>query len=376
MEVVGRLAGGIAHDINNYLGAIMGFAELVKMKHGEDIPLSQKMDDIINSTYSASTLIDQLLAYGKRQSARPKVVNLNSIIKSMQQMMERLIGEDIDFSLFLADDLYNVKIDPSQVEQVLVNLLINARDAMPKGGKITIDTANAEFFDEHVMRHSELKTGKYVKLGVSDTGTGIPDEIRDKIFEPFFTTKNKDKSSGLGLATIYGIVEQNGGSIEVKSASGSGATIAIFLPRCDEELTGSLDEKSPETRDLRGSEKILFVEDNDDVRSSTKSLLDAMGYRVIVAANGLEALNLFEDQGDDIDLIITDVVMPGMSGKELVERIQGKKKKVAALFISGYDDDVVSLHGILQEKIHFLQKPFTSRDLAGKIKEILQKSPL
>jgi PAS domain S-box-containing protein len=371
MEAVGRLAGGIAHDINNYLGAVTGFCDIVRIKHSSDEEIVERMDAAIASIVKASTLIKQLLAFSRMQPVKPVVVDLNDVVGKMEKMMMRLIGEDIELLTDLGADLWNVKIDPAQVEQVIVNLLVNSRDAMPQGGRVTIQTANIDVDEWFLKKYPKQKRGPYVLLSVSDTGIGIPAKIQDKIFEPFFTTKGRGKGSGLGLSTVYGIVKQNDGYIWVDSEMGSGATVQMYLPVCEEEVPYPCEEVKESTADLGGHGRILIAEDNPDVRESLKAMLETMGYTVTAAANGEEAIALFDEMGGNIDLLVTDVVMPGMSGKDVAERIKKIKENVKVLFISGYDDSVIVDHHILGDSVNLLQKPFPAKELAKKIKSIL-----
>lgn len=375
MEAVGRLAGGIAHDVNNYLAAITAQCELVKRKEHPDSRVVAKMDAIIASSFKVSSLIKRLLAFSRQQSVQPEVINLNFIVEELEKMMERLIGEDIHLDSRLADDLWNVKMDPSQVEQIIVNLLVNARDAMPTGGRVTIETTNLRYDEALTRLQGKLQPGDYVQLSVRDTGIGIEPEILDKIFEPFFTTKGKTGSSGLGLATVYGIVEQNGGTIEVHSQVGSGTVLKIYLPRSLEELPDLAGAGAHSAPAAGGSERILLVEDNEELRGSTKAVLQALGYRVTVASDGDLGLKVFKASPQDYDLIVTDVVMPGMSGRELVDRIHWLHPEVKVVFVSGYTDNVILRHGIAEGEVDFLEKPFTADHLARKVREVLDREP-
>ena len=371
MEAVGRLAGGLAHDINNYLGAITGFSDLVKITHVEDQALARRMDSITETALRASSLIRQLLAFSRRQPSVPEVLNLNVVIGGMESMMRRLIGEDVRLATRLAGNPWNVKADPSQLEQVLVNLLVNARDAMPHGGELAIETENVEFHAGESGIPGFMKPGRYLMLAVSDTGTGIPEEIREKIFEPFFTTKDTGKGSGLGLSTVYGIVKQHDGYIQVHNRPTKGAVFRIYLPACEDRVDPSADSPDHLPRARQGSEKVLLAEDNDDVRESTTEILAALGYDVLAVSSGEEALLLFEKRREEIDLLITDVVMPGMGGKALADRACRMKKDLKILFISGYPEEVIANHGVIEKGIHYLQKPFSVSGISGKIRELL-----
>ncbi|MEK6779725.1 MAG: PAS domain S-box protein, partial [Candidatus Deferrimicrobiota bacterium] len=371
MEAVGRLAGGLAHDINNYLGAITGFSDLVKITHGKDKALAKRMDAIAETALRASSLIRQLLAFSRRQPSAPEVLNLNVVIGGMESMMRRLIGEDVKLATRLEGNPRNVKADSSQVEQILVNLLVNARDAMPHGGELTIETANVEFNAGESGIPGFMNPGRYLMLAVSDTGTGIPEEIREEIFEPFFTTKETGKGSGLGLSTVYGIVKQHDGYIQARNRPSKGAVFKIYFPACEDRVDPSTVSPDFLPCARQGSEKVLFAEDNDDVRESTTEILTALGYQVLAASSGEEALLLFEKQRAEIDLLITDVVMPGMGGKMLADRAREMKKNLKVLFISGYPDEVIATHGVLHEGVNYLQKPFSVSGLSGKIREML-----
>lgn len=370
MEAVGRLAGGLAHDINNYLGAITGFSDLVKMTHGKDETLAKRMDAIAETAFRASSLIRQLLSFSRRQPTVPEVLNLNVVIQGMETMMRRLIGEDVKLATRLAGNPWNVKADPSQVEQILVNLLVNARDAMPHGGEVVLETGNVEFDEGDTRLPGFMKPGRYLVMTVSDTGTGIPEEIREKIFEPFFTTKETGKGSGLGLSTVYGIVKQHDGYIQVHNRPTNGAVFKIYLSACEDQVDPSTASPYLLPCARQGSEKVLVAEDNDEVRESTTEILKALGYSVLEASNGEEALLLFEKQRAEIDLLITDVVMPGMDGKGLADRAMALKKDLKVLFISGYPEEVIATHGVLQKGINYLQKPFSVSDFSGKIREL------
>ncbi len=366
MEAVGRLAGGIAHDINNYLSAILGFCEMVRLKHGESEAVARNMDKAIDSIMKASSLIKQLLAFSRKQPMKPKVIDLNGTIEGLGDMLDRLIGDDVELLLDLAEELCPVRVDPAQMEQVLVNLLVNARDAMPHGGKVVI---KSEIVVPEEKERKVLGEGRFVCLSVSDTGIGIPEEIKDRIFDPFFTTKGKDKGSGLGLSTVYGIIEQSGGKIFVESQVGAGTTFRIYLPFAGEDqvMEEELEEKKPVPSGLTGN--IVLVDDNDDVRESLEALLSAMGFVVHAYPSGYEAVDAVR-KGTPVDLLVTDLMMPGMNGwavaKEMKKLIPGLK----VLFISGYTGGVKE--GDLEEgEVHFMEKPFSARELSMKVMELL-----
>jgi signal transduction histidine kinase len=373
MDAVGRLAGGLAHDINNYVNAITSQCELVSMTAGPADRVADKMELVIATAGKITALIRRLLAFSKQQPVAPQVICLNEVVEGLRGMMKRLIGEDLQLETLLADDLGRTRVDPTQVEQIVVNLLVNAREASPRGGKVTIATANVPLGPDPPRTPSATQAGDYVLLAVSDNGSGIPPEIRDRIFEPFFTTREGTEARGLGLATVYGIVQQNGGHVAVDSEVGRGTTFRVYLPR-------TLEAAAPRppvptgVRPTGGGETLLLVEDNDELRSATRGLLDALGYRVATAANGPEALAALEEAGGRIDLVICDMVMPGMSGPEVVERLRARSPEIRVLLMSGYTDDVVARHGISEGKYDFLEKPFSADRLAVKIRFVLAGS--
>ncbi|HEX4964327.1 MAG TPA: response regulator [Thermoanaerobaculia bacterium] len=370
MEAVGRLAGGLAHDINNYVNAITSQCELVLMKAKPGDRVAGKMELVIATAGKITALIRRLLAFSKQQPVVPQVIDLNEVVDGLRGMTKRLIGEDLQLETFLAPDLWLTRVDPSQVEQIVVNLLVNAREASPRGGKATIETANVTLDEEYLRKNPTVAAGDYVLLAVSDSGTGIAPEIRDRIFEPFFTTKEGTEARGLGLATVYGIVKQNGGHVAVYSEVGQGTTFRIYLPRTLEAAAPRLPVPAG-TRPPGGGETILLVEDNDELRSAAQGVLETLGYRVATAANGPEALAALEERGGRIDLVICDVVMPGMSGQEVVERLRARRPEIRVIFMSGYTDNVVLRHGILEGEFDFLEKPFSADRLAAKIRGAL-----
>jgi signal transduction histidine kinase/CheY-like chemotaxis protein len=373
MESIGRLAGGIAHDINNYLAAITAQCEVIKLKPPTPERLNEKMDAVLKTSHRASGLIQRLLAFSRRQLVQPEVTSLNRVVEGISPMLGRLIGDDVRLKTRTAADLWNVEIDPGQLEQVIVNLVVNAREAMPDGGVITLETANANFDDGYVEHHPVAKGGKYAMLSVSDTGTGIPKEIQDKIFEPFVTTKDENTSSGLGLATVYGIVRQHGGYVWLYSEPGHGATFKLYFPRTEGAETSRADR--PEAMpDLPESIQVLLVEDNEELRASTVELLEGMGVTVLEASDGHRGLEAFARAGGEIDLVITDVVMPGMNGREMAEELRRSKPGLRVLFISGYTADIMVRHGLSEERVNFLQKPFSASQLAQQIQRLLGRS--
>jgi signal transduction histidine kinase/ActR/RegA family two-component response regulator len=371
MDAVGRLAGGLAHDINNYLAAIRAQCELVQRKPQPPERVVEKMSLVIGSVTRASTLIGRLLAFSRRQPINPEVVQLNQVVLGLEKMVRQHLGERIELSQHLAPDLWNVKMDPAQIEQIVVNLVVNARDAMPSGGRLIVETTNVSFDDSAREGRPVTTPGDYVLLSVSDTGMGIPPEIQDKIFEPFFTTKEGAGNSGLGLATIYGIVKQNGGNVWAYSEPGKGTTFRVYLPRSAEPLpAGAHETRTPRTV-VGGTERILLVEDNAEVRESTVGLLESVGYAVTAAPDGAQALAILERAPGPFDLLITDVVMPGLSGPEVAERVRARLGPLPVVFVSGYSESVIHYHGLLQPGVNFLAKPFAADALFRKVREAL-----
>ena len=370
MEAVGRLAGGVAHDFNNLLTAITGHAELVREDLREGDRLREDIEEILNAANRAAVLTKQLLAFSRRQVLAPRVVDLNALVANMDKMLRRLIGEDIDLRTVLGEDLGAVRADPGQLEQVLVNLAVNARDAMPQGGRLTLETGNVELDDAYVHAHEPVRPGPYVMLAVSDTGTGMTEEVQARIFEPFFTTKEAGKGTGLGLATVYGIVKQSGGYVWVYSEVGRGSAFKVYLPQVD-EAPEALTARAPAVGTAGGTETILVVEDEAMVRSLARISLGKRGYRVLEAANGGEALQLTEQHTDPIHLMVTDLVMPGMSGQELAERLARLRPGMKVLYISGYTDRALMRESVLPPGAAYLEKPFTPDALARKVRAVL-----
>ncbi len=371
MEAIGRLAGGIAHDFNNLLTIIKGYGTLSFMELKEGDPLKGSIGEILKATERAANLTRQLLAFSRRQAMEMKVLDLNAILKDMDKMLRRVIGEDIALVAHLAEDLGRTKTDPGQIEQVIMNLVVNARDAMLDGGKLTIETANVELDEAYARAHIAVKPGRYLMLSVSDTGVGMTREVKERVFEPFFTTKGTGKGTGLGLSTVYGIVKQSGGNIWVYSEPGRGTTLKIYLPRVDEPIA-VFKEKFEE--DLpRGSETILVVEDEEEVRKLAAHILQRQGYKVLEAPQGGDALLICEQHQDPIHLMLTDVVMPGMSGHQLAKRLKSLQPEMEVLYMSGYTDNAIAQHGVLGEGVNYIQKPFTVDGLARKVREVLDQ---
>jgi two-component system cell cycle sensor histidine kinase/response regulator CckA len=373
METVGRLAGGIAHDFNNILTVIKGYTQLLLSELNEDHPLRENLKEIKKSTERAEDLTRQLLAFSRRQVMEMKVIDLNHLIKNLEKMLCRVIGEDIELTTFLTDDLGRVKTDPAQIEQVILNLAVNARDAMPSGGKLTLETNNVELDKDYARTHISVAPGHYVMLSVSDTGCGMTPEVKDRIFEPFFTTKVKGKGTGLGLSTVYGIVKQSGGNIWVYSEPDKGTAFKIYLPRVEEEI--DVLSSQEEVLDLpKGNETVLLVEDDISVRDLAARFLLGQGYKVLEATNGNEAIQIAQEHlKEKIHLLLTDMVMPQMGGKELVGRFKSLHPGIKVLFISGYTDTTITHHGLSEPNTALLQKPFSLTSLAKKVREVLDK---
>jgi len=369
MEAVGKLAGGVAHDFNNLLTVINGYSDLIAKRLREEDPLRNNVEEIRKAGERAASLTRQLLAFSRKQVLQPKVIDLNEVVRETEQMLRRLIGEDIELRASLGPWLGSVKADPGQMEQVLMNLAVNARDAMPRGGKLTISTENVYLDEEYAAHHVSVAPGRYVILAVSDTGTGMDEQTRARIFEPFFTTKVAGKGTGLGLSTVYGIVKQSGGYVWVYSEVGRGTTFKIYLPRVD--AGAQVYSQTPShARELGGTEAVLLAEDDELVRNMIRFILSDHGYKVLAAANGAAALSIFE-RTEPIHLLLTDVVMPGMSGRELADRLTRLRPEMKVLFMSGYTEDAIVHHGVLDEGVNFIQKPFTPDDLARKVREVL-----
>ncbi|HXQ25410.1 MAG TPA: PAS domain S-box protein [Candidatus Acidoferrales bacterium] len=370
MEAIGRLSGGIAHDFNNLLGVIIGYSQVLKHKLGAGNGLFEHAEEIEKAGQSAASLTRQLLAFSRQQVLAPAVMNLNSLLSDMGKMLPRLIGEDIELALRLDPGLGRVKADQSQVEQVLMNLAVNARDALPQGGKLTIETANVTLDDAYTRYHPGSRAGDYVMLSVTDTGTGMTADTLAHLFEPFFTTKARGKGTGLGLATVYGVVKQSGGYVWVDSELGKGSSFKVYLPRI-EEAVAAAKAPAPPIEALHGAETLLLVEDADALRKLAKALLEEHGYHVVPAANGAEALQIVEQRQVPIDLLLTDVVMPGMNGRALAERLGQLQTGLKVLYMSGYTDSSIVDHGVPDAGTHLLHKPFTEETLVQKVREVL-----
>jgi PAS domain S-box-containing protein len=376
MEAIGRLAGGIAHDFNNLLMVISGYSEFLLDRLGPDPVLRSPAQEIAGAAGRASTLTRQLLAFSRKQMLAPKILDLNGVVTENLKMLTRMIGEDIDLVMVPAVGLGAVRADSGQIEQVIMNLAVNARDAMPAGGKLTIETSNVSIDEEYARFHAPLKTGSYVMLSISDTGAGMDSETQSHIFEPFFTTKGP-KGTGLGLSTVYGIVKQSGGYIWVYSDPGKGTTFKIYLPRIAEVAESSAQvAASPEPAATEpGTETILLVEDENNLRYLARQFLEKQGYRVIEATDGAVAMQIAVAHEGTIHLLLTDVIMPGMNGRELAQRISEMRPNTKILYMSGYTENVIGRNGTLDAGIRLLQKPFTLRDLKNTVREVLDSIP-
>jgi len=376
MEAVGQLAGGVAHDFNNLLTAILGYCNLLLDDMPHEDPLRPDLQEIRAAGERAAALTRQLLAFSRRQILHPQVVDINTIVRPLEKLLRRLISEDVELVTALAEDLMAVRADPAAIEQILVNLAVNARDAMPLGGRMTIETANVELDDTYAITHVTLKPGPYVMLAVSDSGAGMGEATRARVFEPFFTTKEQGKGSGLGLATVYGMVKQSGGYIWVYSEPGHGTVFKVYLPPAVRRSTPEEERDSGRRADAdRGWETVLLVEDEDAVRALAREVLRRHGYVVLEARHGLDALRVAERHTDDIHLLITDVVMPHMSGRDLAERLSSVRPSMKLLFMSGYTDHAV-MHRDLTPGSAFVQKPFTPEVLARTVRRILDRQPV
>ncbi len=376
MEAVGRLAGGIAHDFNNLLMVISGYSEFLIERLGSHSELGGPAQEIARAAERASTLTRQLLAFSRKQMLAPRIVNLNDVATENLKMLTRMIGEDVDLVMVPGQNLWPVRADAGQIEQVIMNLAVNARDAMPTGGKVTIETSNVTLDEEYARHHAPLRPGDYVVAAISDTGAGMDSETQAHIFEPFFTTKGL-KGTGLGLSTVYGIVKQSGGYIWVQSEVGRGTTFKIYLPRV--AATGDAAQPAAAVEDRKkvepGTETILLVEDEANLRYLARQYLEKQGYRVIEAADGAVAMQIAVAHEPVIHLLLTDVVMPGMNGRELAQRLSKIRPNMKVLYISGYTENVIGHNGMLDEGIHLLQKPFNLRDLKSVVREVLDESP-
>jgi nitrogen-specific signal transduction histidine kinase/ActR/RegA family two-component response regulator len=376
MEAVGRLSGGIAHDFNNLLGIIIGYGEILEEGTKEGDPLRDSVGEILKAGRQAASLTRQLLAFSRQQVLEPKILDLSGVVSDVEKMLRRLIGEDIELTTSLDRELGKVKADQGQIEQVLLNLAVNARDAMPNGGKLLIATSNEEI--DEVFAHQSpytVEVGSYICLSVTDTGCGMDAATQAQIFEPFFTTKEKGKGTGLGLSTVYGVVKQSGGHINVYSEVGTGTTFKIYLPRVD----ASLHKEGPRSNaniSLQGTETVLLVEDEDGLRNLTRTLLERCGYTVLVAKNASEALEVSRQHKGPVHLLLTDVVMPGANGRVLAQQLSEQRPDIKVVYMSGYTGQTFGGHAILDPGTFFLMKPFTRDALARKIRAALDGVPV
>ncbi len=372
MESIGRLAGGVAHDFNNVLCAITGHATLALDGLPSENPLRGTLEEISKAADRATDLTRQLLAFSRKQVIKPMVINLSKLIESLHPMLLRLIGEDIIFKTLPQKGLGCVRADPTQVDQIVLNLAVNARDAMPNGGELLIETSDALLDDGYCTSHANTTPGAYVMIAVSDTGCGMSADIIEKIFEPFFTTKQLGQGTGLGLATVYGIVEQNGGRIEVYSEPGKGSSFKVYFPRVLDKADALT--RPTVTKPVYGEETVLLVEDEEVVRHLAEKLLERLGYQVLSSAAPDEAISLLMQHEGPVDLLLTDVVMPHMNGRELAAKILKLRPKIKVLFTSGYTQNVFAHHGVLDENIEFLAKPYSLSTLAARVREVLDGS--
>ena len=372
MEAVGRLAGGMAHDINNYLAAITAQCELVLMTSDDEDPVRHRMDQVLTTSSKAAALIERLLSFSRQKPVMPEVLNVNRSVEDLMRLVERLVGEDVRLETRLTDELWNVEVDPTQIEQVILNLVVNAREAMPTGGRVLIETSNRTFRPSDLESLPIDQPGDYVVLSMTDTGVGVPEDMRELIFEPFVTTKDTGSQSGLGLAMVYAIANQNGGGVAAYSGEGQGATFKFYLPR-SRTLTVSTDKVAAGKIAVpRGTQHILIVEDNAELREAVSEALRGLGYTVSIASNAERALEVFDTFDSMPDLLVSDVVMPGMNGRELWEALAVRHPSLEVIFISGYTDDVILRHGIEEGEYRFLQKPFSIDELAITIASVFE----
>jgi PAS domain S-box-containing protein len=374
MEAIGCLAGGVAHDFNNLLTVILSYASFAIERVSKDEPLRDQLLQIKKAGERAATLTRQLLAFSRRQVLDLQVLDLNHLVVDLEKMLRRLIREDIELKCVLAPDLGRIRADPGQIEQVIMNLVVNARDAMPNGGILTVETGNVDLDDEYAARHVAVAPGPYVLLAICDTGCGMDANTKQRLFEPFFTTKEKGKGTGLGLSTVYGIVKQSGGNIWVYSELGKGTVFKAYMPRVADSLQPEELKRTGE-RPAIGSETVLLVEDNESLRAALERMLCRMGYTVLTATSGEDALLASERQQGDIHLLLTDVVMPLMSGPQLAEQLRRVRPKMRVLYTSGYTDDSIVHHGVLKPGTEFIEKPFSAADLARKVRDVLDRAP-
>jgi PAS domain S-box-containing protein len=370
LESIGRLAGGVAHDLNNLLSPILGYSEMLldETSPGDESRFS--LEEIVQASMRARDLVRQLLAFSRKQVLEFKPLDLNAVIENFRKLLRRTIREDVELEFELEPGLPSVSGDVGQIEQMLMNLAVNAQDAMPEGGSLTIATSKVELDEDYAASHEGTAAGTYVQLELRDTGIGMPPDVMNHIFEPFFTTKPVDKGTGLGLATVYGIIKQHGGSINVYSEPGLGTRFRIFLPLA-EGMQAAMAEAANIPASTSGDETILLVEDNSQVRKLTHRMLLRHGYNVMIAGSGVEALGLVADYDGPLDLLLTDVIMPAMSGRELYDELAASYPGMKVLYMSGYSYDVIATHGIMEESVNFIEKPFLADSLAVKVRAVL-----
>jgi PAS domain S-box-containing protein len=370
LESIGRLAGGIAHDFNNILNVILGYGELMRKQVGEEHPARSRLEQVIQAAYRAAGLTRQLLAFSRKQVMQPKLLDLGAAVRDMRHMLDRLVGEDLEIEAISAERLGAVEADPTQIEQVIMNLVVNGRDAMPNGGRLTIETANVDLDETYASAHPPAQPGPFVMLAVSDTGVGMDADTQGRIFEPFFTTKAPGEGTGLGLATVYGIVKQMGGYIWVYSEVGHGTCFKVYLPRVDESVSAEAPRPAPEPPP-RGDETVLVVEDSESLRDLIRELLVEQGYNVLTVTQGEEALALVQEGRHPVDLVLTDVVMPKLGGGELVKKLRAIRPRIRVVYMSGYTSGAISRQGVLDEGAVLIEKPFAADKLARTIRAAL-----
>ena len=370
MESIGRLAAGIAHDFNNVLSVIIGYSELLLKEIPTKDPIYEKINCILDSGSKAATLTRQLLAFSRKQVLEKKIISINAIIRNFLKILNKIVGENIVITTYLSNENCFVEADPGQIEQVIMNLIVNARDAMPDGGEIIIETAEVQLGQRYVEKHQEIKPGQYVLIAISDTGEGMDEEVLPKIFDPFFTTKEQGKGTGLGLATVYGIVKQHGGYIYAYSEKGRGTTFKIYLPLC-KKTAEDKESKSEAMVCPQGNETVLIVDDNASICQLIVETLKPLGYNCLLATSGKDAINVLHKYRGKVHLLITDVVMPGMSGRELAEIIKRERPEIKVIFMSGYTENIIVHHGVLEQGINYISKPITPATLSQKIRSVL-----